>query len=74
MNETELLRTVLDDLGKTVPDNQPIVMVNLLRYREKANYPAGTAEESTTGRAAYQRYSELVIRHRALPGGCGDCR
>jgi len=69
MSESDLLRTVLEELAKTVPDDQPIVMVNLLRYREWALYPAETAKEPITGRAAYQHYSQLVLRHLVKVGG-----
>jgi len=39
------------------PDG-PIVMVNLLRYRDKADYPATKpeAKENLSGREAYRRY------------------
>jgi uncharacterized protein (DUF1330 family) len=69
MSESDLVRTRLDELAKMVPDGQPIVMVNLLRYREQALYPAGTTGEPITGREAYQRYSQLVLRHLAKVGG-----
>jgi uncharacterized protein (DUF1330 family) len=69
MNESDLLRTIRDELARNVPDGQPIVMVNLLRYRETAVYPTGTAAEPMTGRAAYERYSQLVFRHLTKIGG-----
>jgi uncharacterized protein (DUF1330 family) len=68
MRERDLLRKVLDELAKSVPDGQPVVMVNLLRYRERALYPDGTADGQITGRAAYERYSQRVIRHLAKVG------
>jgi len=39
--------------------DQPVVMLNLLRYREQAQYKDGRAGGS--GRDAYARYSELVV-------------
>jgi uncharacterized protein (DUF1330 family) len=69
MNESDLLRTVLDELARTVPDGQPIVMVNLLRYRAQAVYPPGTTTEPMTGRQAYERYSQLALRHLLKVGG-----
>lgn len=45
MNATELVDGILNDLSAAVPDGQPIVMVNLLRYRAWADYPAGTEKD-----------------------------
>jgi uncharacterized protein (DUF1330 family) len=47
----------------------PIVMVNLLRYRERAAYPEGAAATACSGREAYQRYSEVALRTVAEVGG-----
>ena len=54
---------------ENVADDQPIVMINLLRYREKAAYPAGSDHEPCSGREAYQRYGALVQAHLAKAGG-----
>jgi hypothetical protein len=69
MNESDLLRTVLEELARTVPEGQPIVMVNLQRYRVQAVYPPGTTQEPLTGRQAYERYSQLALRHLTKVGG-----
>jgi hypothetical protein len=69
MNESDLLRAILEELARTVPDGQPIVMVNLLRYRAQAVYPPGTTQEPLTGRQACERYSQLALRHLAKVGG-----
>ncbi len=50
-------------------DDDPIVMINLLRYREQANYPEGFAAEPCSGREAYQRYGEVAIKTIAAVGG-----
>lgn len=49
----------------------PIVMVNLLRYRERAAYEPGTKEaaENLSGRAAYQRYGQTALRCVLEAGG-----
>lgn len=47
----------------------PIVMVNLLRYRERAAYPDGFEAEPCSGREAYQRYSEVALRTVSEVGG-----
>jgi uncharacterized protein (DUF1330 family) len=69
MNESDLLRTVLEELSRTVPDGQRIVMVNLLRYRAQAEYPPGTVKEPVTGRQAYERYSQCALQHLMKVGG-----
>lgn len=42
----------------------PVVMVNLLKYRGKAAYPAERPEarEGLTGREGYQRYAAIATR------------
>jgi uncharacterized protein (DUF1330 family) len=48
---------------KNAPDDQPIVMINLLRFREQAVYPDGFDAAPCGGREAYRRYGERVIQH-----------
>lgn len=43
------------------PEDGPIVMVNLLKFREKAAYPDGL-DAQLSGREAYARYGEAVSR------------
>ncbi|MFT4572092.1 MAG: hypothetical protein ACI8TX_002193 [Hyphomicrobiaceae bacterium] len=47
----------------------PIVMLNLLRYREQAEYPQGYGAEPCSGREAYHRYGEVVVARIATVGG-----
>ncbi|MDO8331959.1 MAG: DUF1330 domain-containing protein [Fluviicoccus sp.] len=42
-----------------IPLDTPVVMVNLLRFREVAHYKDGPAAWS--GREAYRRYSEVAL-------------
>jgi uncharacterized protein (DUF1330 family) len=51
----------------TRPD--PIVMINLLRYREQAAYPADFAAKPCSGREAYQRYAAVAANKVAEKGG-----
>ena len=46
-----------------------IVMINLLKFREKAEYPddAPEAKEMLTGAEAYQRYGEALASFRENP-------
>ncbi|MZR61419.1 DUF1330 domain-containing protein [Alcanivorax sp. DP30] len=51
--------TTLPAILTSLPDDTPIVMLNLLRYRETARYKDGEADYS--GREAYQKYSEVAF-------------
>ena len=46
------------DAFKALPRDTPIHMLNLLKFRDKANYPAGhaLANKGLTGRQAYAEY------------------
>jgi len=52
-----------------VPDGHAVVMLNLLRYRATAAYPAGSDAEPCSGREAYRRYAEAAIRFITGLGG-----
>jgi uncharacterized protein (DUF1330 family) len=69
MNVSDFAATVSDELPRTVPDGQPIVMINLLRYHTWAVYPPGTGKEQVTGRQAYDHYSRLTLPHLMKVGG-----
>ena len=45
---------------KKLPRDEPIHMLNLLRYREQADYPSGHehADKGWSGRRAYQEYGK----------------
>ncbi len=51
-----------------VPADTPIVMLNLLRFNAQAQYPQGSTESATTGRAAYAEYSRLITPLLAAAG------
>ena len=46
---------------RDTPDANPIVMVNLLKFRDVANYSAPDGARVLTGRDAYRRYSKAVV-------------
>ncbi len=52
----------------TAPEDGPFVMVNLLKFREKAAYQDGS-ESNLTGAEAYARYGEAVAKLVAGLGG-----
>jgi uncharacterized protein (DUF1330 family) len=43
-------------------EDKPVAMINLLRYRERAAYPADFDSEPCSGREAYQRYAAVAGR------------
>ena len=47
----------------------PVLMLNLLRYREQANYDAGCGELPCSGREAYERYGAKVLELVDRVGG-----
>ncbi len=52
----------------------PISMVNLLKFRDQAEYGSGVAEnrERLTGREAYQRYATVALNKILENGGSID--
>jgi len=52
-----------------VAEDRPIVMINLLRYRERAAYPEGSGAEPCSGRDAYRRYGQASIGLIIAVGG-----
>lgn len=48
---------------------QPVVMINLLRYRNQALYPPGFSADPCSGSDAYARYSRDAIRFVQAVGG-----
>lgn len=50
------------------PVETPIVMINLLKYRERAEYPPGFDAEPCSGREAYGRYGAVAMEKLAVVG------
>jgi uncharacterized protein (DUF1330 family) len=61
----ERLRAFLEGGG----DDSPVVMINLLRYRERAAYPEGCDAAPCSGGEAYQRYAAAAVGRIASVGG-----
>jgi uncharacterized protein (DUF1330 family) len=53
----------------SAPSEGPILMINMLRFRETAAYPDGFDAAPCSGREAYERYSEGATKKLALAGG-----
>lgn len=56
----------LPALFASLPDDTPIVMLNLLKFRDVADYQGVPADYS--GREAYRRYSEVALQKLAQIG------
>jgi len=59
----------LQQLLAASTDSTPIVMINLLRYRDRAAYPSGSDSSPCSGREAYQRYGASVTPMVIEAGG-----
>lgn len=53
-------RESMKRLSEALPRDTPVVMVNLLRYRDEALYPPGSSFQPCSGRQAYKRYMETA--------------
>jgi uncharacterized protein (DUF1330 family) len=60
----EQLQTLLADSR----DDAPVVMINLLRYRDRAAYPPDAGAGACSGREAYERYGAAVMPMLAAVG------
>ena len=47
----------------------PVHMLNLLKFREVADYPVGHEHEGSSGADAYGRYGEVALRNVGSLGG-----
>ena len=61
-------REALLELAR-LPDAGPVVMLNMLRFRAQAEYPAGSGYAPCSGREAYRRYTKEAARHFEPLGG-----
>ena len=52
-----------------VPDDTPLVMINLLKYRKEAAYPPEYEGKPCSGREAYQTYSAAAIGYVTAVNG-----
>lgn len=62
-------REQLARFAERMPPQGEILMLNLLRYRENADYPADSAETPCSGREAYARYSRTALAKVRGVGG-----
>lgn len=57
----------LPEILAKIPKDQPIIMINLLKFKEQARYPDGTI--ACSGREAYQAYTKIAAKTLAEIGG-----
>jgi uncharacterized protein (DUF1330 family) len=58
----------LEHFDEAVPSGTPVLMLNLLRFRVQADYPAND-HPACSGREAYARYSRIALKKVAAAGG-----
>lgn len=51
------------------PDDEPVLMLNQLRFREQASYPEDSDATPCTGSEAYGRYAEVAMSKIERLGG-----
>jgi uncharacterized protein (DUF1330 family) len=62
-------REQLAAFAADMPADQPIMMLNLLRYHAQARYPEGSPHAACSGREAYARYSRTALTKVRGVGG-----
>ncbi len=62
-------REQLAHFTQHMPDETPILMLNLLRYRDAAAYPDDSGHSPCSGREAYKRYSRTALSKVQNVGG-----
>ncbi len=69
MGSVEPRAEQIEALAGLEDDGGPIAMINLLRYRDRAEYEEGAADEPCSGREAYLRYGAVAGGMVAQYGG-----
>lgn len=62
-------REQLAAFAERMPDNTPILMLNLLRFNPQASYPTDSEQSPCSGQQAYARYSQTAIKKVRSVGG-----
>lgn len=62
-------REQLAEFAGRMPDNTPILMLNLLRFNAQAAYPAGSTYTPCSGQQAYATYSKTALAKVQGVGG-----
>lgn len=59
----------IKELMQTTNPDSPIVMINLLKFRDEAQYPENSGHSPCSGEEAYNRYSEVAFEKIKQAGG-----
>ncbi len=62
----ELNYDALLGLARELPADQPVLMLNLLRYRAQAEYGTHSPKAPRSGREAYQEYIQAFLAHNSV--------
>lgn len=69
MHLTQMTSEAISRAAASIPARQPVVMLNLLRYRQQADYPDGVIEPLSGREAYHQRYVPAFGKlASAIPG------
>ena len=70
MKTIAITQDAWDDLARSVPPGIPVLTLNLLRFRDEAQYPEGTDHAPCSGRTAYyERYAHITVPIALAEGG-----
>jgi uncharacterized protein (DUF1330 family) len=70
MNTIAITADAWADLAQCVPPGTPVLTLNLLRFRDEAQYPTGSNHVSCSGRTAYyERYANVTVPIARAKGG-----
>ncbi|MEM8560822.1 MAG: DUF1330 domain-containing protein [Pseudomonadota bacterium] len=58
-----------ETFAATYPPDQPVVMLNLLKFRDRARYPQNSDYEPCSGVEAFARYGQAVLPMITRGGG-----
>lgn len=62
MKTIAITQDAWEDLAQSVPPGTPVLTLNLLRFRDEAQYPAGSHHAPCSGRTAYyERYANITM-------------
>ena len=62
----DLNHDTLRAMARTLPADQPVLMLNLLRYRTQADYGPHATQAPRSGREAYQDYIQAFLAHNSM--------
>lgn len=70
MKTIAITQDAWDNLAQSVPPDTPVLTLNLLRFRDEAQYPEGTSHAPCPGRTAYyERYAHITVPIALARGG-----